>query len=95
MAQGNEAADDAIEQMIAQAWVEAMPEVCANEARTRATIAEFFGVAVEHLPAENTRGWLRMIYTYLHGRCLKTDPNASHELSLALSDDLFAKEPPR
>jgi hypothetical protein len=86
--------DEAYAQMIAQAWAEAMPEVRANAARTRATIAAFFGVAVEHLPNEGTVGWLRLIYTYVYGRRLKTDPTAAHELSLALSDALFAKEPP-
>jgi hypothetical protein len=90
-----DAEDEAIARMIAQAWAESMPEIRANTARTRATIAEFFGVAVEHLPAENTIGWLRMIYTYLHGRRLKSDPNAARELSLVLSDELFAQEPPR
>ena len=95
MAQGDDVDNEAIPRIIAQAWAEAMPEVRETTARTRATIAEFFGVAVEHLPAENTRGWLRMIYTYLHGRRLKSDPHAAYELSLVLSDELCAKETPR
>ncbi|MCA3264966.1 MAG: hypothetical protein ING19_02760 [Azospirillum sp.] len=69
----------------------AQPEIRENTARLRATIAEFFGVAVEHLPAENTIGWLRLVYTYLYGRRLKTDPNAADELSLVLSNEFSAK----
>lgn len=95
MTQGDDADDEAIPQMIAQAWAEAMPEIRENAARTRATIAAFFGVAVEHLPAEGTVGWLRMIYAYVYGRRLKTDPNATHELSVAFSDDLYTKKKPQ
>jgi hypothetical protein len=87
--------DEAVAKMIEQAFAAAMPEIRQNVARMRATIAEFFGVAVEHLPAENTVGWLRLVYTYLHGRRLKTHPSAADELSVVLSGDLYAdaKEP--
>lgn len=91
MAQGNDD-DEAVAKMIEQAFAAAMPEIRQNVARMRATISAFFGVAVEHLPGENTVGWLRLIYTYVHGRRLKTDPSAADELSVVLSGDLYADE---
>jgi hypothetical protein len=89
MAQGDDDDDEATAKMTKQAWSAAMPEIRENTARMRATIAAFFGVAVEHLPPPQTLGWHRMLGTYVYGRRLRTHADAADELSRVLSGDLY------
>jgi len=71
-----------------------MDEVRANNDRLRREIAEFFGVAVEHLPQPNTLGWHRMLGTYVYGYKKRDLPNAVEDLRHVLEGHLYKDEKP-
>lgn len=94
MAQGDDDEDEEIARLIRESFAEQMPGIRELNDRLRREISQFFGIAVEHLPAPQTLGWHRLLGTYVYGRRLKTMPNAANELSHALDGHLYRDERP-
>ena len=80
--------DDEVENALAQAIAEAMPEVRAKNAAFRERVAKFFDLKVEHLPEAGTDGWSRLLATYVWA----VRPYPVEDLRHMLDRKIFSKD---